>query len=291
MEIAAAECHLSADNAWLRRARVAKRMLDLQWQNASATTPVAGGTGPDVSLTSYGKRLQTVHLTLESIGAGSLLPRRLILWLDDRGAARHPPPALRRLQARGLEIRQVEDLGPHKKYFPYLLEVPLTGAMVTADDDVFYPRNWLSGLHTRYLEQPGCVHAYRAHIAAIDRNTNSFKPYGLWEPCRTKAPNRLHFSTGCSGVLFPVPVLEALRRGGRGFLDCCPRADDVWLNLHAVRTGFPVAQVHEESLRFVGPLLTQGKGLFHQNLFSGGNDRALAATFNDTDMELLLAVS
>jgi hypothetical protein len=287
-QISAGERHEESENPWRRRARAARRTLSLQWCNRQSLMPVAGGIGPDVSLTSYGARIKTVHLAIESIAAGSLLPRRLMLWLDDREAVDHPPRSLRRLQRRGLEIRHAEDLGPHKKYFSYVMNEPLDRALVTADDDVFYPRNWLSGLYQAHLALPDCVHAYRAHVVKVDAKARSFAPYANWVPCTSVEPSHRHFSTGCSGVLFPLPVLEALKRSGRGFLGCCPKADDIWLNLHAVRTQIPVAQVQAQSLRFMGPLLTQRRGLFQQNMFSGGNDRALAATFTEADMQVLL---
>ena len=97
------------------------------------------GTGAaNVSLTSYGKRISTVWQTIETIGAGTVKPRRLILWLDDRDAYLDPPATLKRLQARGLEIRHCRDYGPHKKYFPYLNEIlpdEPARTLVTADDD------------------------------------------------------------------------------------------------------------------------------------------------------------
>ena len=261
-------------------------MAHLQRKNFAARSSVLDPNGPVVSLTSYGKRIRTVHLTLESIAAGSLRPSRLLLWLEDANVVAKPPAALRRLQERGLEILGCENFGPHKKYFPYLeSKASFEDALVTADDDVLYPSFWLTGLLTAHRRAPAAVHCYRAHVAELaDARTPAFLPYERWQACQTTQPSFLNFSTGCSGVIFPAPVLSALKASGRGFVDCCPFADDVWLNLHAQRMGFPVAQVSDVPYRFFGILLTQLSGLFRKNLFHGGNDAALAATYSAPDL-------
>ena len=119
----------------------------LHLQNVRSTAPVVAHGGPVVSITTYGTRLNTVYLVLESIASGSVLPSRLILWVNDLEVFSAPPPPLQRLVRRGLEIRLTEDYGPHKKYYPYLASAAsFDRPLVTADDDVFYSRWWLTDL-------------------------------------------------------------------------------------------------------------------------------------------------
>ncbi|MBX9919056.1 MAG: hypothetical protein K2Y33_04370 [Mycolicibacterium frederiksbergense] len=72
--------------------------------NHRSMSPIVGDGDANVSLTSYGKRIATVWKTIETIGAGNLKPRRIILWLDDAAALADPPATLKRLCARGLEF-------------------------------------------------------------------------------------------------------------------------------------------------------------------------------------------
>ncbi len=125
---------------------VARRVLRVGFgiRNRLSRAPVTGD-GPIVSLTTHGVRLGVVHLALESIARGTLRPSRLVLWLGSEDFAAHLPKTLQRLVARGLEVRQSEDLGPHTKYWPLVAEGP-GGDFVTADDDVYYPRGWLAEL-------------------------------------------------------------------------------------------------------------------------------------------------
>jgi hypothetical protein len=273
---------------WQRRLKVARLMARMHYYaNVEANAPVVSAAGPVVSLTSYGSRIKTVHLTIESIARGLELPSRLILWLDDRQALLNLPRPLRRLQRRGLEILPTENFGPHKKYFPYVRSEDLGVPLVTADDDVLYPNWWLAGLVAAYRANPSCVHCYRAHVAKVHLDGTRFDPYANWSPCTSMSPSHLNFSTGCSGVLFPPIVLAALKASGSQFVGRCDSADDIWLNLHALRTGCPVAQITDVPIRFLGLLRTQRAGLFKANLFGGGNDRALAATFENTDLRRL----
>ncbi|MDX1872735.1 hypothetical protein SBI67_11420 [Mycolicibacterium sp. 120266] len=205
--------------------------------NRTSTAEIVGNADVNVSLTSYGNRIATVWRTIETIGAGTVKPRRIILWLDDAAAMAALPPSLKRLQARGLEIRRCLDYGPHKKYFPYVNEIlpdEPDRTLVTADDDVYYPPNWLDELLNAH--RPNQVTAFRARIRTDG-------PYRDWPMCATTEPSDTVFATGTSGVAYPPAVLRTLKDHGDEFAQICPRADDFWLHYAAIASGVPVRQV------------------------------------------------
>lgn len=229
----------------LRSARAAwatPSSLTLRVRARYSRRPLTGDAPVVVSMTSYGHRLRTVHLALESIGGGRERPRRLILWLDDADAVAHPPAALARLQRRGLEILPTSDWGPHKKYYPYAASLPRhTLPLVTADDDVLYGWRWLSGLLARHRQHPGDVVAHRAHRIVLVRGC--IAPYAQWSDLRRDEAGPRTFATGHSGVLYPPAMLDALREAGTSFTGCAPYADDVWLHATALRSGTTVRPV------------------------------------------------
>ncbi|MET0954975.1 MAG: hypothetical protein ABWY68_03430, partial [Cryobacterium sp.] len=150
--------------ATLERLSLELRLRLLAAQCRYGRRPVTGTGRAVVNLTSYGHRIDTVFYTIESIARGALRPRRVILWLDDADVVADPPPALRRLMKRGLEVLWCADYGPHKKQYAYAstmasAELPL----VAADDDVLYPRLWLADLLAAYARHPEDVHGHRAH--------------------------------------------------------------------------------------------------------------------------------
>lgn len=269
----------------LLRARQLARMSELWRTSLASRRPAVAPGGPVVSLTSFGARARTVAFTIESIAQGELLPSRLLLWLDEPGLLALPPPMLRRLQRRGVEVLPTENWGPHKKYYPFVasqaaFDVPL----VTADDDVLYPADWLSGIAQRYAADRQSVHCYRARVVSL--NEGRFTPYASWRECSSNVPSHRHFSIGMAGVLLPPQLLQELRRSGTAFVAGCPRTDDIWLNLQAQRTGARVRQVHATPSYFMLLPGTQKVGLLHSNI-DGGNDSALAAVYGPADLARL----
>jgi hypothetical protein len=262
----------------------------LRRRNLLSEAPVIAPGGPIVSLTTYGTRVQSVYLTLESIGAGSLLPARLILWIDDLEAFHNRPLSIRRLEIRGLEVRLTRNYGPHTKYFPYLLSTQTFSLpLVTADDDVLYPGSWLAELWSAYCENPHVVSCHRAHsIPIID---GELAPYVCWAGCQSTEPSARHFATGVSGCIYPPEFLHLLKLAGSGFLECCPRADDIWLNVNASRAGFKVMQIGPRSLNFPFIPGTQDRGLVRVNVGEGENDRQIARTLMPSDVERILSDS
>lgn len=273
----------------LKRALRPLWMQRLARRNERSREPLVAPGGPVVSLTTFEPRWHSVHYTIETIGAGRLRPSRLLLWVTPSLLAGGVPETLRRLADRGLEIRACEDLGPHKKYFPLVLEGPTALDLVTADDDVLYRGDWLASLAAAAALRPGYVHANRAHVMSFDAD-GRFLPYAQWPACRSTAPSALHFCTGVAGVLYPPAMQDALRRAGDGFRASCPRADDIWLNAVAFRAGIEVCQT-----RVFAPLLfevpgTRAHGLARGNVQGGGNDRQLEATYTADERARLHAL-
>ncbi len=249
--------------------------------------PVTGDAPVAVSLTSHSTRVARVHTCIQSIAAGKVRPRRLILWLNGDPDPQALPPELRELQARGLEIRHVPNYGPHTKYFPYVLAHADDGLpLVTADDDAIYARDWLRGLVAAHQAHPGCVQGYWALKLQLGAD-GRVAPYHTWPTVNTDRPCPTHFALGVAGIIYPAALLKALRDAGDAFRQCCPRADDVWLHAMALRHGYPVRQVRAQwSHPRVVPY-TQDIALFHENCRPEGNDAQVQATYTAQDLARL----
>ena len=231
---------------WVRKR--AKRGLSHVWlawlrtANALSRRTVLGDADVIVSLTTFGGRVDTVAYTVEAIGAGTARPRRIVLWLDDPEAYAQRPASLRRLEARGLEVQLTENLGPHTKYFPVLdSAVAASLPVVTADDDILYPRSWLSRLLAAASAHPMAINCYRASVIAL--SGDRIASYDDWPRCTDTEVSLARFGTGVSGVHYPLAMLEELRRRGTAFVDLCLKADDIWLHWVALRAGIPVRQI------------------------------------------------
>lgn len=259
----------------------------LSIRNRRSTMSLIGDADAVVSLTSYGSRIHKVHLTIESIARGSTRPRRLILWLDDKEALLDPTSELRRLTRRGLELRYAPDYGPHKKYFP-ALEVSLedgASRLITADDDVIYPRWWLDRLMSAAKEDPSSIVAYRARRVTLTHD--GFAAWNEWPLCASSTPSLLNFSIGEAGVAYPRSVLQALRARGTRFTELAPRVDDIWLHSTAISANVRTRQVSRKPLR---PLIVPGSQtttLAQSNIEGGGNDEALRKNYDSSSLAQL----
>lgn len=267
----------------------------IRWQATSLVSrrPVTGDlAGVVVCMTTYGRRTSFVHLALESIGSGDCRPERLILFLDDAEKVSRPPRGVARLRRRGLEIVHTEDLGPHKKWYPYVLSQQEHHAdMVTADDDTLYPAGWLAALHASVMKTSiPSVHSHRAHRAVLTAD-RQLEPYTAWGKADMGSPSHLTFPVGVGGVWYPHALLAQLRKTADKdvFMRLTPRADDVWLHLQALRARFPAVWTgaFPES-SFVAVRGTKTPGLLVSNVSDGGNDEQIAGAYGPDDLAALV---
>lgn len=265
------------------------RARRLERLNATSDRRVTGDAPVVVSLTTYGARFSTVHLTVEAIAQGTRRPRRVVLWLDDRRLLEAPTPGLQRLVERGLEIRMAErNDGPHTKYFPLLSDPDLApgDVVVTADDDVLYPRWWLTRLEAAARRDPQAVHCYRAYRVRT-RPDGTVAPYRTWRPALSTDARFDNFATGVSGVAYPPVMVEALRAAGTRFRECAPHADDVWLHAVAVGSGVRVQQLARQPRHFPVVPGSQATGLRNANVTADGNDPQIRATYSADALQRL----
>lgn len=262
----------------------------MRWRNHLTSSPLTDANGPVVSLTTYGARIKTVHLTLESIGRGTVKPSRLILWISHEDKPLSDIPSLRRLVQRGLEIRFCEEWGPHNKYYPYVNSTTcFDRPLVTADDDVLYPAFWLAQLVQAHAAHPAHIHCYRAHHLAIIGG--EIQPYRTWPPCNNDQPSLLSFATGVSGVIYPASFQRVAQAAGTRFTDTCPKADDVWLHYLAVTSNHKIRQLQRHPVHFVEVRGTRSLTLNQFNVKGGGNDTQILNTYTSEAIAKLNAQS
>ena len=238
--------------------------------------------GPTLSMTTYGVRFQTAHLSLEAIARGHLRPSRAVLFVDDRSLFDHPTKGLQRLLRRGLEIKLVENFGPHTKYYPFLeLVEDFDRPHATGDDDHIYPKWWLKKLSQSIENSPDQLHAYRAHRIRLNEEGTEALPYLEWAPGITTHPSNLNFYTSSMGEIYGPNFLRIAKKRGREFLECCPKNDDLWLTSLAIEHEVPIAVVDGVNRTFPAIPASQQLTLETSNVFGGYNDVQIKATFTE----------
>ncbi len=235
-----------------------------------------------VNLTSYRARFPVLGATLRGLLDQNVQQDRTILWVD-RDAIDDLPGDVTDLQDHGLEIMPCVDVRSYTKLVHALGAFP-DAYLVTADDDLYYPPQWLSHILDGHREHPDCIISLRAHLAAIGRD-GMLEPYAAWEmdtPAMADVPpDKLLFPTGVGGILYPPGALDPRVTDIDTFLQLAPKADDVWFFWMAELQGTKHVRAVARFEIMPWPS-SQEVGLLHANLFGGENDgqiRAMERTF------------
>jgi hypothetical protein len=224
-----------------------------------------------LTLTSYPPRFRNLALTLRSLLAQSVQPDSLLLWIARSDFARLPNDVIR-LQTDGLLIRTCDDLRSYKKIIP-ALESRDADFLVIADDDVYYPRDWLREIVSAYRPNQKEVVCGRAHRIVLDARGMPL-PYAQWQgEVPAGEPSSLLFPTGIGGVLYTPDSFHPDVTRVETFLRLCPTADDIWLYWMAALNGARFRKVGPRR-QFVAWLNTQHVALFLLN--STSNDLQIA---------------
>lgn len=182
-----------------------------------------------VSLTSYRKRFSDLPKTIYSLLNQSIKPDKIILWLDEECEDLiYLPYDITQFIKNGLEIKFVKDVGPYTKAI-YAFKEFKNAIIVTADDDIYYPKDWLKKLYLSYIAHPQDIHVHRAHRVDLS------KPYEKWTKHINEETARYdNFLTGVGGVLYPPECFgkEVFREDV--FLKYSPKADDIWFWIMAL---------------------------------------------------------
>lgn len=223
-----------------------------------------------VTLTSYPPRFPTLEWTLKSILDQTVRPDHTILWLTEQDLS-CLPAEIQALEAHGLEIRTCADLRSYKKLIPALEAFP-DAWFVTADDDVYYPPDWLEGLVDQ--AEPRTVVATRVHLAQLD-DTGKFLPYADWgmntHHLRAVSSRTRLFPTGVGGVLYPPNAFAEEVMDEQAFMRFCPHGDDIWFFWMARLAGTRHVRTPSGFEILAWPN-SQDVGLFQENQVNSRND-------------------
>ena len=229
-----------------------------------------------INVTSFPPRFNQLHLTLKSLLLQSVCADKVVLWLYEKDIAFLPCSVLE-LKSHGLIIESCpDDIRSYKKLIPALTKWP-DAYHVTADDDLYYPEDWLLQLVKGFHESAGAdVICLRAHLMKYDQGV--LLPYYMWEKETLENGPRVDlFPTTGAGALFSPGSLGDRVDQQDIFMMLAPYADDVWFYFMALsnhskiyRVGTNRKLIQWESSK-VSSLWERNKDAFE------GNDQQISA--------------
>lgn len=159
-----------------------------------------------VSLTTFPARINSVHKTISTLLTQSLKPDKVVLWLAKSqfpNLEKDLPLELLELQKYGLEIGWCdEDIKSYKKLLPALIKYP-EDIIVTTDDDIYYDKDLLKSLYTKYLANPKNIYAKRTVRLKLDNDKVGCISSRKYLYKTLEEPTFFNQLVGCGGCLYP----------------------------------------------------------------------------------------
>lgn len=253
--------------------RIRRREFNQKLSSGLATAKKLKGSGEPkfvVSLTSYNKRLKTAApLALASLFNQSRMPDKIVLWVAN---GEKPPRSVRQFEKLGLEIKFCKDIKSYKKLVPALKAYP-ESVIITADDDIAYPKDWLAKMIKTHKAHPKLILAHRGRqITVADGQPSSYNNWPLLDKTIKNSHHML--PNGIGGILYPPRSLSDKVFDEDVFMSIAPHGDDLWFWAMAELKGTKRALV-EKSHRNFKDLMLDEVGLYN-TVNVDGNDTQFA---------------
>jgi hypothetical protein len=234
-----------------------------------------------VSVTSYGNRVtNALPYMLYSLLVQSLLPRKIVVYLDNSWSDNNLPKLLVKLKEIGIEFRYVKDIRSYKKLIPALRDFP-HNPILTLDDDMYYHVDYIKWVNDAYIKSDKRTVLGQWWFIPIRRD-NKYLPYDQWIDGRDADSNSEKSFIGCCGVCYPPYIFDEEILKEDLFMKLCPFADDIWFwameeRLHIKRNCIePYGYGFHTSVNRIEEFDLSQKGtLMYKNVFEGRNNTQL----------------
>ena len=240
-----------------------------------------------VSLTTFGKRIDSVYITIESIARQTLKPDIVILWLAENEFNKKTIPiTLRKFQERGLTISFYRPIGPYKKLIPTLKKYP-DEIIITIDDDMIYPNTLIEKLIKNHEKYPDCICCNQARIITLGKNNNP-KPYSKWtRTLQCESPAYEYIPIGVGGVLYFPGCFDSSVTDEALFRKLSPTNDDLWFKILSLIKGVKTMVINELDPSDYIPLDSSNhEALANQNVGERMNNPQFEALLNHFNLNL-----
>jgi glycosyltransferase involved in cell wall biosynthesis len=237
-----------------------------------------------VSLTTIPPRIGKINEVILRMLKQTVKPDKIIVYLGKDKFEGKTLPLFLRLQMEifGVEVRYVEDIGPHTKYFHTITEFP-DDIIITVDDDIRYPDDMIEELYNSYKKFPKAVSARRCHTITFNED-GKVKKYTDWLHKQKElihTPSMKLFPTGVGGVLYPPKTLHPEVYNLDMIKKISLKNDDVWLKFMEVLNNTPVVATKPFVIKHVKG--SQKVALNAENVAGQRNDTIIADVISAYD--------
>ena len=222
-----------------------------------------------VSLTSIPERLASLDIVIKSLLEQSTPPYLIILWLN-KSLQETLSKRLIKLQSDVFKIKYCEGTSSYRKLLPTLKAYP-NELIVTCDDDMIYPQNWLAHLYENHLNYPEFVISQVGRLISRDKN-KQLQAYKKWEFIRYQHSSDELLPIGFGGILYPKGTFSTEIFREDLYMELSPKADDLWFKAMSFLNNHPCYCAAEKA-KPIPILFTQSFSLGQTNIAQDANKR------------------
>lgn len=250
---------------YVERCAMLLKYLEKNYNNLSSNSSYI------ISLTSYGYRLKSVWLTIQSVFNQSCKFAKVVLWVayQDKHLINEK---LKLLEKSGLTICFCDDIRSYKKLV-YTVKEYNDYNIITIDDDVIYSRDYFKKLINLHKKHPRCICCYRAH--EIKFNGKFILPYKEWgfHSLGIKGPSMKIMPIGIGGVLYPAGTFLFEDFDFTVINEVAPFSDDIYFKWIEMEKRVCVVKVYKNKKHNPYYIAnTQENSLKMMNVVSGNNN-------------------
>jgi hypothetical protein len=182
-----------------------------------------------VSITSYPPRFPWLYRTLLSLLDQTVRPDRIALWIAHEDVSQLPAEIVA-LQSEHLTIHTCDDLRNFKRLVPALDQYK-DSFIVFADDDMYYPDDWLHRLTETFDRDDPTIVCYRGSRITYtsDGGLTSYRTWRDATDARSEQPSTDLLPVNQTGVLYPPGSLPVFANDYGLIQKLSPTSDEVWL--------------------------------------------------------------
>lgn len=222
-----------------------------------------------ISLTSYKDRFQYTHKTIRSLIMQNYRDMRIILFLekDDFAQANDFSDLLK----FGFKVEEFAyNYRSYVKFIPAFERYP-NAIIVTADDDMYYRKSWLSELVAAHEKHPSSIIGHRG-LEVRRVNGEEFTPYKSWPKATVKTSSSDLLLTGVGGVLYPPGSLNKRVLDMDLAMKLSANNDDIWLFFISRLSATDVRVIETSNREPFFWFGSQKRALRHHNVTEDYND-------------------
>lgn len=192
------------------------------------------------------------------------------------------PDRLQQLTGKKFEIQFCQTTEPHRKLVN-TLELYPDRHIVTCDDDMMYPKDWLFRLLVSWQRTPDEIVAHMCRKIRIEEG--EMLAYRRWRGERPGNSSNLTVALGWGGVMFPPGSLDKKVLDRELYMRLTPHADDLWFKAMAMLKGTAMRKSFNPNPEPVPIVSTQNISLSKKNIDEDQNRVQLLALVNEFDLK------